>query len=271
MRRGRGRPTLAGRAQHLKKAELMARLLDLHIHPSLKLYYLPFVAESFHAFVYTGKFRNPLAFQTQYLNIKDGPHKVMLCAHYVIENGFARDGLAWWVRALGKGLVPWWFRKLTHGDHWETLLEMMDLLERSAVNTNRWVFGRGRRFKMVRSYEEIADLKANEIALIHAVEGSHALGSGPESNESLEDFRRRIERRVDYLFERGTAMITLAHFWDNMFCPQTDGTETIPRLVGGQIVPAYDAALARIPTGRNCVRPWWTACPRAFPTKPWRR
>jgi len=221
----------------------MPGLLDLHVHPSLKMYYLPFLKANFHAPVYSGGHWNPLSFRTRYKNLNESPVKVMLSAHYVIEQGFVGKGLKWFARGVAWGAAPSFYGKLRLSDPYKSLLKMMDTLEKAEKNTNRWVFGNNKKFKMVTSFDGLKDLEDHEIALVHAIEGSHALGYGPEKDQSLEDFWTQTEQRLDYIKNRGVCMITLGHFWNNMFCPQTDGTESIPKKVNGKIVAGRDDAL----------------------------
>ncbi len=218
----------------------MSRLLDLHIHPSLKMYYLPYLSDTFHALMYSGAFWNPLSFRTRYGNLHKSPEKVMLCAHYVIEKGFVGKGIKAPFRAISWTFAPWFYGPLRTADPWETLLGMMDTLERSVENTNKRVRNGKKRLKMVTRVEDLDTLSDNEIAMVHAIEGSHALGYGPEKGESVEYFWERTKSRLEYLKQRGVSMITLGHFWDNMFCPQTDGTEYIPTKKNGRIVPRRD-------------------------------
>ncbi len=224
----------------------MTRILDLHAHPSLKMYYLPYLRDTFHAAVYAGNHWNPLSFRTQYHNLKSSPIKIMLNAHYVIEKGFVAQGIKAPARALSWMLAPLFYGKLRTADPWKTLMGMMDTLENSITKTNRWVLPGKKKFKLIRRYSEIADLQDNEMAFIHAIEGSHALGYGPEKDESLEQFWAKTERRLKYLKERGVCMITLAHFWDNVFAPQTDGTEVITKEVSGKVLPTYDDVLVHM-------------------------
>jgi microsomal dipeptidase-like Zn-dependent dipeptidase len=223
-----------------KVAPFMTRLVDLHIHPTLKMHYLPYLRSNFHAWVYSGKFWNPLSFRTRYANLNKSPEKVMLCAHYVIEKNFVAKGIKWFGRAVSWAAAPWFYGPLRFADPWKTLLKMMDILEDAVPNTNRWVVGDGKRLRMVRSFAELADLEENEIAMVHAVEGAHALGYEPQKGEDMEAFWGRIEQRLEYLKKRGVALITLAHFWDNLFCPQTDGTEIIPKKRNGNLVAGRD-------------------------------
>ena len=218
----------------------MSRLLDLHVHPSLKMHYLPYLTNNFHALVYSGNFWNPLAFQTRYGNISKSPEKLMLCAHYVIERGFVAEGLRWFVRAFSWAAAPKFYYGLRSADPWETLVTMMDGLEKSVPNSNRLTLPGGKKFRLITRYADVATLADDEIGLAHAIEGSHAFGYEPDPGESLEAFWNKVNRRLAYVKERGVAMITLAHFRENMFAPQTDGTEYIPKVKEGKVVPGRD-------------------------------
>lgn len=224
----------------------MPGLLDLHVHPSLKMFYLPYLKANFHAPVYSGAHWNPFSFRTRYQNLKDSPVKIMLNAHYVIEQGFVGQGMKWFARGISWGMAPGFYGKLRLSDPYKTLLKMLDTLEKAEKNSNRWIFGDKKKFRMVTKFAELKDLKDNEIALIHAIEGSHALGYGPEKGQTMWEFWDQTLERLDYVKNRGVCMITLGHFWDNMFCPQTDGTETIPKKVNGKLIAGRDDALFKM-------------------------
>lgn len=220
---------------------MKARILDLHAHPSLKMYYLPYLRSTLHALVYSGAFWNPLSFRMRYANLRKSPVKVVMNAHYPIERRFIRHGFRLWLKGISWTFGPLYFGKLHLADPWRTLLSMMATLEASTTNTNRWAFGKSPKWKLCTSYADIEALNENEIGVVHAIEGAHALGDR-RRGESKEAFWRRIQSRLEYLKGRGVAMIALAHFFDNMFSPQTDGTEFIPKLVKGKVVSRRDDA-----------------------------
>ncbi len=222
----------------------MLRIADLHAHPSLKMYYLPFLRANFHAWVYNGPRWNPFAFQFQYRELSRSRLKLMLCAHYVIEQGFLKEGIrAFPGRAFFWAAGPYWYWRIRNRDPWRALNQMMDLLEDAVPNTNRRVRGDQPRLKMVRRFAETGQLAENEIGLVHAIEGAHALGYGPTKGQTLDDFWRQTKQRLDVLERRGVAMITVAHFWDNPFVPQTDGTEWMPKVRHGRVVAGRDDLL----------------------------
>jgi microsomal dipeptidase-like Zn-dependent dipeptidase len=222
------------------------RLVDLHVHPSLKMHYLPYLRATFHAKTYDGRFRNPFSFRTRYSNLKNSPEKVMLCAHYVIEQGFVAKGINSIARTFAWAAAPLYYGRLRFADPWKTTKKMMRTLERSVANTNRWVLGDGKKLKLVTRYSEIENLADNEIALIHAIEGAHALGYKPAWGETLDEYWEKVKKRLFFLKDRGVCMITLAHFWDNPFVPQLDSTEIASKKRKGKIVGRRDDAISHM-------------------------
>jgi len=221
----------------------MNRLVDLHVHPSLKMYYLPYLKSSFHSSIPSGNFWNPLSFRTRYKNLKDSPEKIMVCAHYVIERGFVAKGIKWFGRAFAWSAAPWFYGKLRLADEWVTLCKQIRTLDKAAKTSNKKLGHGDTRLKVVRDFNELQNLKSNEIALIHAVEGAHSLGYGPKKGQTLEQFWDQTAKRLEYLKEKGVCMVTLTHFWDNMFCPQTNGTEYISKKIKGNVVSRKDDAM----------------------------
>lgn len=217
----------------------MERLFDLHAHPSLKMYYLPYLTRTFHAAVAQERFWNPLNFQTRYANLRDSPVRAFCCAHYVIEPCFASKGIKRLGRTLAWALAPGYYNRLRKADPWVTLQGMMETLEDAVRNTNRWIVGRGKRLRLVTRFEQIKDLTADEIAVIHAIEGAHALGFRG-AGVSREAFWAQTVQRLAYLKQRGVCMIGLSHFYDNEFSPQIDSTEVIPKLKGGRVIEVRD-------------------------------
>lgn len=222
-----------------------ARLFDLHAHPSLKMYYLPYLRSTLHATVYSGGHFNPLSFRTRYANLKDSPVRVIVNAHYVIEREFIRRGFRWLSKVISWTLVPGFMNRLVTADPWRTLIRMMDSLDESTENTNRWLLKGDRRVRVVSSFAQLQALPEGEIGLIHAVEGAHALGF-PEPGQSPEAYWDQTRERLGYLKRRGVCMFGLAHFFDNPFAPQTDATEIVPKLRDGRIVGAHDDMLVRM-------------------------
>lgn len=230
-----------------KKTSHMNRLIDLHAHPSLKMFLLPYLGYTFHAFTYTGNHWNPLGFRYKYHNVKRSPVKILFNTHYIVEEGFLRHGLKPQARALFTAAAPWSFRRVLKASTapWESLLRQMDGLERSIRNTNLLVFGDNPRLRLISSAAEIDSLDEREIAVVHAVEGAHVFGYRVEG-ENPEAFWEQTRQRLHHLRDRGVAALTLAHFWDQPFAPQTDATETVPKKKNGKVVAGRDDLLAEM-------------------------
>ncbi len=207
--------------------------IDLHAHPSLKLYYFPYLFKNFKIKTFSGPIFNPLGMRTRYSNINSSSVKVIINAHYVIEKNFLKEGFKKPFLGFLWGLAPSVIHKIMSREPYEALIEQFDLLEES-VNKIKYK-NNEKKLKMIYSYSELENLKENEVAVIHAIEGAHSLGE-PRLNESNEQFLKLVENRIKHLKNRGLAMVGIAHFWDNMFMPQTDGTEIIEKRKKGKII-----------------------------------
>lgn len=219
------------------------RLFDIHAHPSLKMFYIPWLTATLHAAVYSGAHFNPVSFRTRYANLASSPVKVIVNAHYVIEKAFLEEGFSALSKVFFWLAAPFYYGWLRTADPWKILQKQMDLLEHSEWETNRFVFGKERtRVRICRSYADILSLKANEIGLVHAIESAHSLGE-PREGQSHEDFWNQTRERLRILKDRGVSMITLSHFYDNPFSPQTDGTEVVARKSKGSVEVGPDPGL----------------------------
>lgn len=222
-------------------------MIDLHAHPSLKMYYLPYLRATLHALVYSGGHFNPFSFRNSYRNLRRSPVKVVVNAHYPIEKAFVGEGFKWFFRYFAWTFGASYYGKLRFAEPWKTLQAMMKVLEASTANTNRWrwLVGGSRenrpQWHLLKDVEAIEALAEEDIGVLHAIEGGHALGF-PKKGQSKPDFWRQTRGRLAELKKRGVCMITLAHFYDNPFSPQTDGTELIPKRNNGDVVVGRDDA-----------------------------
>lgn len=220
----------------------MHRLIDLHAHPYMKIHLLPYLAKNLHAMTYNGAHWNPLSLRYQFANLRRSPVKVLLNTHHVVERDFLKSGFKKPLQALLYGLVPLHFHRLRNVDPWESLLEQMDGLEKTVRNTN-WTTVFGPRLKLVKSFDQLAGLGANEVAVIHALEGPHVFGYEIPDDLGPEGYWERTRDRLHYLHARGVSMLTISHFWDQPFAPQTDACELIPKIENGRVVRARDDLL----------------------------
>lgn len=223
----------------------MPGLIDLHAHPTLKMYYLPHIW-SFRTTVPNGGFRNPFSFRTAYPHLCKGNVKVMLCTHYILERGFMRFGVRPWARVAQMIAWPIWYVPRITEDPWKTLIANMDLLEEQIEYVNKTLKPGEKRLRLVTAPDQIDTLADDEIGLVHTIEGAHVFGEAPDRDQTLDEYMERTRERLTILQSRGLALITLAHFWDNMFAPQTDGTELVPSKKRGRVVPVMDDLVVRM-------------------------
>jgi len=225
------------------------RIFDLHAHPSLKMHYIPWFTRTLHALAYSGDHFNPFSFRTRYANLKDSPVKVIVNAHYPIEQAFLRDFKTSF-KAFAWIAGPVYYGWLRFADPWKTLNRMIRLLDDAENETNRWVFGKNEKHvKVCRRFSDITGLEENEIGFIHAMESSHPLGV-PSKGQGRDEFWEQTCGRLQSLKDRGVAMITLAHFYDNAFMPQVDGMEIVAGMRGGRLVTMRDGAIHRMQTSQ---------------------
>ena len=211
----------------------MDNFIDLHAHSTLKLYYFPHI-KNFKSKIPAGPFFNPLGFRTSYKILKKSDIKIMINAHYVIEKNFLKYGFKKPLFSTLKITAYPIIKKILSEDPFEALLNQLDLLE-DEIKKIKYKKGE-KKLKIIRSLNELNSLGKNEIGIIHAIEGAHALGE-KKDEESRQEFLKRIEERIKYLKKRGVLMIGISHFWDNPFMPQTDGTEIIAQKQKGRIIP----------------------------------
>jgi microsomal dipeptidase-like Zn-dependent dipeptidase len=225
------------------KGRSMLRMIDLHAHPYMKIFHLPHLANTFHAFTLTGSMWNPLGLRYQFRNLRRSPVKILCNTHYVVEKPFVLRGVKLPLQALLGALSPRRALKLATADPWKEVVRQMDGLEDAVRNTNRLSLPSWPKLRMVRSYGELSDLAENEIAMLHAIEGPHIFGYSIEPEMSPEAYWERTRDRLHYLYGRGMMMLTLGHFWDQPFTPQTDSCELIPKVENGRVVRGRDDLL----------------------------
>ena len=225
------------------------RIIDLHAHPSLKLYYFPYLLKNFKIKTFSGPFFNPFGLRTRYGNINKSPVKVIINAHYVIERDFVKEGFKKYLRYSLYALAPAIMHKILKDDPYQALLNQFKTLEKAVLKSSKFSSLKNKVLKMVYDVKDIEELKDNEVGIIHAIEGAHALGYKPQKNETNEEFLNKITERVKYLKMKGLAVIGISHFWDNMYLPQTDGTEIVAKKVKGKLTAVKDDKLVEMKRG----------------------
>lgn len=171
--------------------------MDAHAHPSLKAYL--FRRNLWRHYRSGGAF-DPFSSRTDFRMLEEGGVGAVWAAHYPPERKLFED--CFWLGLAALLTVPVYL-KILRRSPFEILLAMMDALEREAAR-------RPGRTEIARSPGDLERIRRQgKIALVHAVEGAHALEGRPG--------------RLDELARRGVAVLTLAHFYANGLVEQTDG------------------------------------------------
>ena len=176
-----------------------ATVVDLHAHPSLQasLFYQTLgkrIYPSVRAF-------DPFKMRTNFPQLRDGGVNVLLSTVYAPEKGIIKSAPP--LRLL-KYLMPRLWHDVYGQDYFSVANKMMDMMEAQAEQA----FNR-RGDRLAQFAHSIAELEAilklpeaaRPVALVHNIEGGHALDG---KLENLEAF-----------FRRGVAYLTLAHFFPN--------------------------------------------------------
>jgi microsomal dipeptidase-like Zn-dependent dipeptidase len=190
-----------------------ATVVDLHAHPALK-------AVLFHRNL-TRRYRPVMTFfwppsvRTNFPALEQGGVDVLLSAIYAPEKPILTDF------PLLKLLryAPWPFVRRTWHElfkrtYFEATVGLLDDLERRIDSYNRQntPHSRQRRVELAHSLEDLDRMlsqgSSGPIAFVHTIEGGHSL-QGETGNAD------EILRNLEVLFERGVAMLTLAHFYPN--------------------------------------------------------
>lgn len=217
-----------GRDSEIQRLHREAPLTDVHAHPSLKAYLF---RRHLWWHYWSGSSFNPLSSRTDFRMLSKGGVRVVVASHYLPERRLAE---CFWIRVAAFLLIPAYF-KLMHGSRFRRLLEMMNAMEREAERRPDLV-------EVARSYAELERIRAaGKMAVIHAVEGAHALEGDLD--------------RLDDLAQRGVAMLTLTHFYPNQVAAQVDGIPKdmiIRRICDLDLQPGSGPPLTEF--GREVVR-----------------
>ncbi len=182
-----------------------ATIVDLHVHPSLQqqlfqrnLNLRYFIDRTIHA--------SPWSCRASFPRLHQGGYDVIFSAVYVPERGLIRDFPILQIIHL---LRPCLWRKLFVTEPYDaTRAFMLDMEAAAAASATT--------DDPAQMAGCVADLNAilaqpkgtRPIAIIHAIEGGHSLGSEAVSDADVLD-------HVQKLFDAGVSCIALAHFYPN--------------------------------------------------------
>lgn len=182
---------------HVTRLHREAPLTDVHIHPSLKAYLF---RRNLWRHYKSGKSFDPFASRSDFKMLEAGGVGVIWNALHLPEIELFEQ--CFWTRLVGWLMLPA-YRKITSGSRFQRLLEMMDAMEREIAR-------KPDRVELARSAADVRRIRSEgKIAVVHTLEGAHVL-EGDVDN-------------LDRLADRGVAMVTLSHFFDNGIAAQTVG------------------------------------------------
>lgn len=187
-----------------KRIHHEATVVDLHIHPSmhqqlfnrdLNLRYV--INRSLHG--------NPMNVRASFPRLRDGGYDVILSTLYVPEKDILKD---FPIIKLFRFLRPDLWKKLILSEPFDATLKIMKDMEKAVTASAST--------GVVSLAGSVAELNAilsqpkgqRPIAVIHAIEGAHSLGSTHASDEEVMD-------HLEVLYQRGVICLTLAHFYPN--------------------------------------------------------
>jgi microsomal dipeptidase-like Zn-dependent dipeptidase len=212
-------------------------IIDLHCHPSLKMYLLD---KDFWRHHCPQPGANEFHQQIDLDKLSSGYVKGLLATHYLVEAATGRewDKLKRLVSFIQRFLFSFW-DKIEHEDYsnFTQINIMIDKLESQIHITNQKL--KNETFVIARSYEEFKNaINKGQIPLAHAIEGAHALGRkfpiSDKRREIVESFSfidtldtddviKFYKRNLEALKNRGVCMITLAHIFPNDIADPVEG------------------------------------------------
>lgn len=205
-------------------------IVDLHCHPSLKMYLLGKRIWKNHG-LQPSEGPNDLAMQITLSELSSGWIRGMLCAHHVPEKALTREATRLKkLYPIIKALDPRLAEKIEYEDasNFTQINIMIDTLEAQLHRANQEQSDV--RLVVARNYSEFEDaIESGHIPVAHAIEGAHALGRNrplksidckhppddfPQKGSMRGDVANYL-RNLDALKARGVCLMTLSHFFEN--------------------------------------------------------
>lgn len=203
-------------------------IVDLHCHPSLKMYLWGRDLRRHH---HPGKGDNDFNQQIDIHTLEPGYVRGMLATHYLVEASVETSWSGF--KLIFEGIKTFFPRlqdKVEHEDYsnFTQINVMIDTLE-SQVHLANQYFGT-ETFVIARSFQEFeAAIDVGKIPLAHSIEGAHALGRnfplGFRKPTNYLPVQGKMQngpdpafhyiRNLEALKQRGVCLITLAHLFNN--------------------------------------------------------
>ena len=224
-----------------------ATVVDLHTHPSLKMRF------TIRHHVAARRFRtaprvSPTSLRTAFDRLKAGGVNVLFSGLVASERQFAEDMKGSTID--GQLLKANEFFKRRNVSPFERILKQLKRTEKKVEDYNNSLLRKNDpdRYPMVEIARKFSDLekvlKRGSIAMLHSLEGAHALDddtivkiqAGRENYEadrgSEADVERCILQNIETLADKGLAYMTLGHFYPNEVAATTF---SYPQRVAAQV------------------------------------
>ena len=208
-----------------KNLHTKSKVVDLHNHSVLKKFLFnrdlsgnntKFLAKLFKRAFW------PFSERSNFPLIKKGEVDVVLSTCYIPEIEWIDDQP---LVKLALRMSPSTKKRVFDPSYFDATVAMMDCMEKEILNYQGVEIpneDNPNLIKLAKNKNELLDCLANRnVAMIHSVEGAHSLQGAEcgkrkdESNPDNSIVEAEILQNLEYLFDRGVAYLTLAHFYPN--------------------------------------------------------
>jgi len=177
------------------------RAVDVHVHPALKTFLFDKRMDKRY---WTGGAWNPFAMRVDLPKSLEGGINAFFSSVYLPEKKMIND--CWFLKAatlfLNKRV-----RSIVKDDPFDVTIKMIERFEKGVEEAR--INGK----KVAEVAKSVSDfhriVEENKIAVIHSIEGAHSLSGKLD--------------HIQTLFDRGVALITITHFYENELGPTVGG------------------------------------------------
>lgn len=175
--------------------------VDVHVHPALKTFLFDKKLDKRYR---TGGAWDPFAMRVDLPKTIEGGVNAFFSSVYLPEKKMIKDC---WFLSVATLFINKRVRSIVRDDPFDVTMKMIDRFEKGVDEAR--INGK----KVAEVAKSVSDFHRivgeNKIAVIHSIEGAHSLAG-------------KIEH-VQTLFDRGVALITLTHFYENELGPTVGG------------------------------------------------
>ena len=208
-----------------EKLHRESKVVDLHNHSVLKKFLFNRDLSGNNTKFLSKLFKRafwPFSERSNFPLIKKGGLDVVLSTCYIPEVEWLDDQP---LVKLALAASPSTRKRVFNPSYFDATVAMMDCMEKEILNYQGVEVpdeDNPNLIKLAKNKNELLDCLANRnVAMIHSVEGAHSLQGAEcgkregESNPDSSVVENEILKNLEYLFDRGVAYLTLAHFYPN--------------------------------------------------------